>query len=180
MNGAHRLKASDEAAEAFKALPEGFDAGLAGAFTREKAAKHGDAADHLAHGGRLFGWRFPGREPGRLPFERVKYRYGRQVGLNPRQSGQMCQTPSHHEIERQGEFQLLDVAQLQCLNTATVLEHVKQGFNFPPAAIPVDQLRRRFQRDDRPVGQQAPFGETVSFNLVRSSEHQATPPSGAF
>ena len=56
--------------------------------------------------------RFPGREPGCLSFERVKYCYGRQVGLNPRQPRKMCQTPSHHEIQRQGEFQLLDVAQL--------------------------------------------------------------------
>ena len=99
MNRAHRLKASDEAAEAFKALPESFDAGLTIAFTREKAAEHGDAADHLAHGGRFLGWRLPCREPSRLPFERIKYRDSRQIGMDARQPGQMCQTPSHHEIE---------------------------------------------------------------------------------
>lgn len=54
MNRAHRLKASDEAGEAFKALPESFDAVFTIAFAPEKAAEHGDAADHLAYGGRLF------------------------------------------------------------------------------------------------------------------------------
>jgi hypothetical protein len=93
MKRTHCLKASDEAAEAFKALPERFDARLTVAFAREKATEYGDAADDLAHGRRLLGWRFFGREPGRLPFVRIKYRDGRLIGMNARQPGQMCLFP---------------------------------------------------------------------------------------
>ena len=45
MKCTHFLDASCEATDSRKALPEGFDAGLAIAFAGEEAAQHGDAAN---------------------------------------------------------------------------------------------------------------------------------------
>ena len=126
----------DEAAESGEALPKGFYAGFAIAFAGEEAAKHGDAADDIAYGRHFLGGRFFSQQPCGLPFSLVEHSARGQVGLDTSQAHQMSQSPGNDKINGQRDLQLLDMAQLQRFDPATILEHMKQGFDFPAAAIP--------------------------------------------
>jgi hypothetical protein len=163
MNCLHRFNASDEAADSCEALPERFNAGFPIPFSGKESAEHGDAADDLAQGGRFPGRLLFGQPPGGLPFDLVKHFAGGQFRMEAPQPYQMGQSPGDDPIEGQSPLQFLDMPQLQRFDAATVLEHMKQGFDFPTAAIPIDQFSGLRQSGDGPVAQQTPFDRFLSW-----------------
>ena len=54
-------------------------------------------------------------------------------------------------------FNLLDASQLQRLDTAAVLEHVKESLDLPARPVPVNHACGALQRAHRQVGQQTPL-----------------------
>jgi len=83
--------------------------------------------------------------------------------MNPAQPHEIGQAPGNDQIDRESQLQFLDLPQLKFLDPATVLEDMKQGFDFPTATIPVNQLRCLIQGADATVGQQTPFEGLLSF-----------------
>ena len=170
MSLTHFFDAPDEAADAGEALPQRLDAGLPVTFSGEESAKHGDAADDFTHGGRFLGWGLLGQQPRGLPFNGVKHFAGGQFGMDAPQSYQVGQSPGDDQINDQSQFEFFGMPQLQRLDTAAVLEHMEQGFDFPPAAIPVDQLCGLLQRGDGSIGQQTPLDRLLSLLRPRRSK----------
>lgn len=56
--------------------------------------------------------------------------------MNASDAHQVSDAPGHHQIKRQSQFKLGDAVELQRLDAAAVLEHVKQRLDFPSAAVP--------------------------------------------
>jgi len=68
-------------------------------------------------------------------------------------------------------FNLLDAAQLQRLDAAAALEDMKEHFNLPARAIPVNHARGLLQAGHRQVGQQAPFDGLFTLGRFHFPRH---------
>ncbi len=127
--------------QSLDAEPQGLDAGLSVTLAGKEPAELRDQADDLTNG-----WWLPLVENiGVGPFGFGKEQFRRPVRMDSAQGDQSCQMPRHHQIDRQGQFQFGHASQFQSLHPTTILEHMKRCFDLPAAAIPVDQLDRRFK-----------------------------------
>jgi hypothetical protein len=131
MNRSHELDSADEVAESCEAQPEGFDAGFAVALAAEEAAEHGDLPDHLAEVGRGAGRLFLCQEIRALPFLLAEQLAGGQVWMSTPESHEVCQAPRHHHINGQGQFDLVDMPQLQGFHPTAIFEDIEKYFDIP-------------------------------------------------
>ena len=69
------------------------------------------------------------------PFIRLEEQFGGQVWAGAPQPHQPCDTPGHHQVQRDGALQALNLTQLQCLDPAAVLDDVKQQLDLPACPV---------------------------------------------
>lgn len=118
------LNARHEIPNASEALPECFDAEARSDLRpREPPSMAIWRITSQIEGGSVGGF-FLRENIGSLPFGLCKQGARGQVWVGATQAHQSRQAPGHHHIHDQRQFKLGDVAQLQCLNTATVFEDV--------------------------------------------------------
>ena len=152
----HMLNRKREIAQLGQAQPERLHAGFAVALSGKETVQLGDQAHDIARGGRLLR-RFLLVEDARTsPFDFREEQIGLEVGANAPKAHHVSDALRHHQIQRQGQFQFRLTIQLQRFDPATVLEHVKQRFDLPAAAVPVNQLQGRFKRQRLAIGDQVP------------------------
>ena len=125
------LDAPDEVAKSREAQPEGFNAGFAVALTSEEAAEHGDLPNHLAEAGRGAGRFFLCQNVGPFPFLLAEQFAGGQVWMGAPQSNEACQAPRHHHVNGQGQFDLVDMSQLQGFHPTGILEDIEKDLDIP-------------------------------------------------
>ncbi len=75
------------------------------------------------------------------------------------------------DLDNQRTLNLLDAAQLQRLDAATVLEHVKEHLDFPARSIPIDQFDDVGQRGRFPIGQQTPLNRRDALGSADFAGH---------
>jgi hypothetical protein len=159
MNSPHIFHAHDDIPDALQAEPKSVEARLSVAFAAEEAAQHGNLPDDLANRRRGQRDRFLCQDVGPLPLLGREQRRSLKIGVRsaqPYQSCQSCQTLGDHHIYGQRQFQLTDVSQLQRFNATATLQHMKEGLDFPAAAIPVNHLNHRLKGRHHTIRQQTP------------------------
>ena len=110
----------------FESQPDSFRAGFAIALAAEESAQARDQAQHLVElgRGRLLD---VGQQIRATNFIDIEEQFGIQIGATAAHVHQMDDSPSHDQKQRQRAFEPFDRAQLQRLDSATVLQHVEQG-----------------------------------------------------
>lgn len=156
----------------FQPKPDCFDAWLTIAFAGQEAADAGDLSQDIVEA-RLGRRRLCSQQIGSLNLVRVEEQRGIQVGTGAAKPHQMGDAPGHHEVQCQGAFNAFDSAQLQRLDPAGILEYVKQDLDFPPCAVPVDQLGGVRRRVGAAIGQQPSFDRFLTSRGVVFACHDA-------
>ena len=149
-------------------------------FRARQATESGNQAHHLVECG-WFVWQFLlVQDVGRLPLIGLEHQLGIQVWATSPQPHQPGDAPGHHHVQHQGALNLLDASQLQRLDAAAVLEHMKKYLDFPARPVPVNHARSLLQAGHRQVRQQPPFDRLVAIGRFRffgdeaSGLHKAT------
>lgn len=131
---------------ALKPYPQRLHPRLAVTFSPHEAAKPGNHVQRLAQRRRLVGHLLACHYPRCLPFFTHEQPFGIPLRTAAPQSHQQADAPGHHQVDGQRPLDALHAPQLQRLNPATLFEREKQQLDFPACPVPVDQLRRIFQR----------------------------------
>ncbi len=157
MNRSHMFDALDKIPDALKAEPDGFYTRFAVTFSSEEATEHGDLPDDLADGRRCFREGLLGEDVSAFPLLVSEERRGVEIRMRSSQADQSCQAPRDDHIDSQRQFNLSGAAELQGFDPTTILEHVEERLDLPPAAIPFDQLNEIVKGFRFSVAQQSPL-----------------------
>lgn len=120
-----------------------------------------------------FGGAFRRQNVGALQFFLAEQGVGTPVRIRSSQAKQPRQAPRHCHIDRQRQFESVDMRQLQRFHPTAVLDGVEIDFNFPARRIPVDELHRGLEGGGRPVGQQAPLNGLDALGGAKLLGHYA-------
>jgi hypothetical protein len=157
IDGPIRISGIDECVQPWRALPDGFDAGLSVPLPGEEPAELGEIPPQLAQWGR-------GRRRVTVVLHRIegiprlgfKDHLTGHLGIGTARHGDMVEPPGHDHINRQGIQSPLLRLHAQRFNLTPLLESPGKAFHCPSTAIPLHHGARPWKIRHREPRQQSP------------------------